>query len=160
MCDQQRLRSACAYAQSDQSLCKSLDYSTTAKIPTKQHLKFLSLKWGSTGTSESTLFKMPRCWKSQVAAQIASKRSYTVYSSKHKIRVQTSCSSSIRNWAVLKKEQARMTIKSNNNKPQTSPWHREEEPESTNGHTTGRTHKVKQHALSSSVRLLHISKGQ
>ena len=27
MCDQQRLRPACAYAQSDQSLCKSLEYS-------------------------------------------------------------------------------------------------------------------------------------
>ena len=38
------------------------------KLLTKQHLEFLSLKGGCTGTSESTLVKMPHCWKSQVAA--------------------------------------------------------------------------------------------
>ena len=36
---------------------------------TEQHLEFLSLKGGCTGTSESTLVKMPR-WKSPVAAHI------------------------------------------------------------------------------------------
>ena len=32
MCDQQSLRSACAYAQSDQSLCSSLEYSISIKL--------------------------------------------------------------------------------------------------------------------------------
>ena len=31
---------------------------------------FLSLKWGCTGSSVSTLVKMPHCWKSHVTAQI------------------------------------------------------------------------------------------
>ena len=70
MCDQQRLRSACAYAQSDQSLCKSLEYSRSVKLLTKQHLEFLGLKGGCTGLSESTLIKIPHCWKSHVAAHI------------------------------------------------------------------------------------------
>ena len=64
MCDQQSLRSACAYVQSDQSLCKSLEYSMTVKLLTE----FLSLKGGCTGSSESTLIKMPHCWKSHAAA--------------------------------------------------------------------------------------------
>ena len=70
MWDQQSLRSACAYAQSDQSLCKSLDYSMTVKLLTEHHLEFLSLKGGCTGSSESTLVKMPHCWKSHVMAHI------------------------------------------------------------------------------------------
>ena len=44
MCDQQSLRSACAYAQSNQSLCKSLEFSMTVKLLTEHHLEFLSLK--------------------------------------------------------------------------------------------------------------------
>ena len=44
MWDQQRLRPACAYAQSDQSLCLSLEYSMIVKLLTEQHLEFLSLK--------------------------------------------------------------------------------------------------------------------
>ena len=69
MCNQQSLRSACAYAQSDQSLCWSLGYSMTVKLLTEQHLEFLSLKRGCSGLSESTLVKMPHCWKSHVMAQ-------------------------------------------------------------------------------------------
>ena len=57
MCDQQRLRPACAYAQSGQSLCQSLEYSMTLKLLTDRHLEFLSLKGGITGSSESTLVK-------------------------------------------------------------------------------------------------------
>ena len=34
------------------------------------HLEFLSLKRGFTGSSESTLVKMPHCWKSRVMAQL------------------------------------------------------------------------------------------
>ena len=59
MCDQQSLRSACAYGQSDQSLCKSLEYSMTIKLLTEKYFEFLSLKGGCTGLSESTLVKMP-----------------------------------------------------------------------------------------------------
>ena len=71
MCDQQRLRPACSYAQSDLSLCSSLDYSTSVKkLQTEHHLEFLSLKGGCTGSSESTLVKMPHCWKSHGTAQL------------------------------------------------------------------------------------------
>ena len=70
MCDQQSLRSACTYAQSDQSLCKSLEYSMSLKRLTEQHLEFLSLKGGCIRSSESTLVKMSHCWKSYVAAHI------------------------------------------------------------------------------------------
>ena len=54
MCDQQILRSACEYGQSDQSLCLSLEYSMTVKLLTEYHLEFLHLKGGCTGLSEST----------------------------------------------------------------------------------------------------------
>ena len=65
MCDQQSLRSACAYAQSDQSLCLSLEYSMTVRLLTEHHLEFLSLKGGCTVSSESTLVKMSHCRKSR-----------------------------------------------------------------------------------------------
>ena len=70
MCDQQSLRSACTYPQSDQSLCKSLAYSMTVKLLTEYHLEFLSLKGGCTCSSESTLVKMPHCWKSHAAPRL------------------------------------------------------------------------------------------
>ena len=70
MCDQQTLRSACAYAQSDQSLCYSLEYSMTVKLLTEQNLEYLSLTGGCTGWPESTFVKMPHCWNSHVAADI------------------------------------------------------------------------------------------
>ena len=59
-----------AYAQSDQSLCSSLEYSMSVKLLTEHHLEFLSLKGGCRGSSESTLVKMSNCWKSHVAAQM------------------------------------------------------------------------------------------
>ena len=37
----------------------------SAKLLTEQHLEFLYLKGGCTGLSESTLVKMPLCWKSR-----------------------------------------------------------------------------------------------
>ena len=40
------------------------------KLLTEHNLEFLSLKGGYTGSSESTLFKMPHCWKSSVTAHI------------------------------------------------------------------------------------------
>ena len=66
MCDQQSLRSA----QSDQSLCLSLEYSMIVKLLTEHHLEYLSLKGGCRGSSVSTLVKMPHCWKSHALAQI------------------------------------------------------------------------------------------
>ena len=51
-----------------QIICYSLEYSMNVKLLTEHHLKFLSLKGGCTGSSESTLVKMPHCWKSHVAA--------------------------------------------------------------------------------------------
>ena len=70
MCDQQSLRPACAYAQTDQSLCWSLKYSLTVKPLTEHHLEFLSLTGGCRGSSESTHVKMPHCWKSHVTTHI------------------------------------------------------------------------------------------
>ena len=52
MWDLQRLRSACAFAQSDQSLCLSLEYSMSVKLLTEQRL-FLSLKKSCTGSFKS-----------------------------------------------------------------------------------------------------------
>ena len=40
------------------------------KLLTEHHLEFLSLKGGCTGSSESTLVKMPHCWKSHVTAHV------------------------------------------------------------------------------------------
>ena len=41
------------------------------KLLTEQHLEFLSLKGCCTGSSESTLVKIPHCWKSRVAAHMS-----------------------------------------------------------------------------------------
>ena len=38
------------------------------KLLTDHHLRFLNQKGGCTGSSESTLVKMPNCWKSHAAA--------------------------------------------------------------------------------------------
>ena len=38
------------------------------KLLTQHHLEFLSLTGDCTGSSESTLVKMPHCWKSHAAA--------------------------------------------------------------------------------------------
>ena len=70
VCATSSLRSACAYSQSDLSLCLSLDYFMIVKLLTEQHSEFLSLTGGCTGSSESTLIKIPHCWKSHVVAQL------------------------------------------------------------------------------------------
>ena len=57
MCDQQSLRPACAYAQSDHNLRYSLDYSISVKQVTEHHVEFPNLKGGCTGLAESTLVK-------------------------------------------------------------------------------------------------------
>ena len=43
----------------------------TVQPLTEYHLEFLSLKGGCIGSSESTLVKMPHCWKSRVMAHLA-----------------------------------------------------------------------------------------
>ena len=42
----------------------------TVKLLTEHHLEFLSLTGGCTGSYESTLVKMPHCWKSGVMAHL------------------------------------------------------------------------------------------
>ena len=53
-----------------QSLCLSPEYSMIVKLLTEHHLEFLSLKGGCRGSSESTLVKMPHCWKFHALAQL------------------------------------------------------------------------------------------
>ena len=48
-------------AQSDQSLCKSLEYSMAVKLLTERHLEVLNFKGGLTGSSESIHVRMPHC---------------------------------------------------------------------------------------------------
>ena len=45
----------------------------SVELLTEHRLEFVSLKGGCTGSSESTLVKMPHCWKSHVAAQFMSR---------------------------------------------------------------------------------------
>ena len=42
----------------------------TAKLLAVHHLEFLCLKEGCTSSSESTLVKMPHCWKSHATAHM------------------------------------------------------------------------------------------
>ena len=53
-----------------QNHCLSLEYSMSVKLLAEHHLEFLSLKRGYTGSSESTLVKIPHCWKSHDTAQV------------------------------------------------------------------------------------------
>ena len=46
------------------------DYSMSVKLLTENHLEFLSLKGGYTGSSESTLVEIPHCWKSRFTAHL------------------------------------------------------------------------------------------
>ena len=43
------------------------------KLLTEHNFRFLSLTGGCTGSSESTLVKMPHCWKSRVMAHMEMK---------------------------------------------------------------------------------------
>ena len=52
----------------------------SVKLLTEHHLEFLSLKGGCTGSSESTLVKMPHCWKSHVMAQLLCCLMYLLFS--------------------------------------------------------------------------------
>ena len=46
------------------------------KLLNEHNLEFLSLKGGCTASSESTLVKMPHCWKSHVTAQLLNEHMY------------------------------------------------------------------------------------
>ena len=50
------------------------------KLLTEHHLEFLRLKGGCRGSSESTLVKMPHCWKSHATAQYYNEFSQTIVS--------------------------------------------------------------------------------
>ena len=50
----------------------------SVKLLIEHHLEFLSLKGDCTGSSESTLDKMPHCWKSHVSAHLQ----YQIYHNK------------------------------------------------------------------------------
>ena len=50
----------------------------SVKLLTEHHLEFLSLTGGCRGSSESTLVKMPHCWKSHATAhRICSEHDYS-----------------------------------------------------------------------------------
>ena len=64
----------------------------TVKLLTQQHLLFLTLEGGYTGSSESTLVKMPHCWKSRVVAHmlnLVGKKIFTSFCSKHMELIKT-----------------------------------------------------------------------
>ena len=49
------------------------------KLLTEHHLRFVSPKGGCTGSSESTLVKIPHCWKSHVTAQLSVFSNYNLF---------------------------------------------------------------------------------
>ena len=57
----------------------------TVKLLTEHHLEFLSLKGGCTGSSESTLVKIPHYWKSHDAVQMCKQMRFFVYEPVHEI---------------------------------------------------------------------------
>ena len=93
MCDQQRLRSAGAYAQSDQSLYKSLEYFMSVKLLAEHHLEFLSLKGVCIGSPESTLVKILHCWKLHAMAHL--------YSNVFEILMKVNCEVKLRNYFLI-----------------------------------------------------------
>ena len=51
----------------------------TVKLLTEHHFAFLIVKWVYWGSSESTLVKIPHCWKSRAMAQIVVKKDQTTW---------------------------------------------------------------------------------
>ena len=72
------------------------------KLLTEHHLKFLSLKGGCTGSSESTLVKMPDCWKSHVAAQLACVEASKLIQEKHQFKLKYCDNPNERNSPIVK----------------------------------------------------------
>ena len=65
----------------------------SVELLTEHHLEVLSLKGGCTDSSESTLVKMPHCWKSHVVAQMFKNIELKLY---EELRSQST--SSLRLW--------------------------------------------------------------
>ena len=59
----------------------------TLRLLSEHHFENLSLKGGCTGSSESSLVKMPHCWKSYVAAHI-----YNVFGFNNLFFIRINCS--------------------------------------------------------------------
>ena len=49
----------------------------SVKLLTEHHFEQLNLKAGCTGSSESTIVKIPHCWKSHVAAHLIELEAHT-----------------------------------------------------------------------------------
>ena len=54
----------------------------SVKLLTEHHLEFLSLQGDCAGSSESTLVKMPYCWKSHVTAHLKCENVQVIKSTK------------------------------------------------------------------------------
>ena len=70
MYDQQRLRPACAYAQSDQSHCSSLEYSISVKLLTEHVLEVLILKGGCTCNCQNAILVEITCHGSIIKCRL------------------------------------------------------------------------------------------
>ena len=57
----------------------------SVKLLAEHHLGYLSLKGGYTGSSESTLIKMPHCWKSHVALTVKPVIYIYIYALRHSV---------------------------------------------------------------------------
>ena len=68
MCNQQSLIYACTLRSLIRAFVSPLHILWVVSY--WDHLDFLSIKAGYTGSSESTLVKLPHCWKSNVAVHI------------------------------------------------------------------------------------------
>ena len=55
------------------------------KLLTEHHLEFLNFKGGCTGSSDSTLAKMPHCWKSHTYFSVGDPIAYVCLIIHHKV---------------------------------------------------------------------------
>ena len=79
MRDQQSLRAACAYVQSNQSLCYLLEYSMTVNLMT-EHTPFgvSKLERGLHGSSMAIHVEIPHCWKYHAVTHILIKKTLSL----------------------------------------------------------------------------------
>ena len=78
------------------------DYSTTVKLLTEHNLELLSLTGGCTGLSESTLLKLPHCWKSWLIFYIYSEEKFqSVFMFSNKINNTGYIIVKLYTWVVL-----------------------------------------------------------
>ena len=106
MFDQQRLRPACIYA----SLIRAFASRSNIlwlKPLSEYHLEFISLKGGCTCSSESTLVKIPHCWKSHFKAVMLPVRD-AIESRAWPTAVQLNIKNSYKPWMGSKQDWKRM----------------------------------------------------